>query len=108
MVVPHFLDQRSAMTNQFAGMTEEPFSYEEYEHVRKVLVKIIHENLNDEDKRFLLSVKNATPDWNIHDFRRFPAAAWKLQNLQRLKTVNPGKHQKLYRLLEARLYNLPA
>jgi len=52
-------------------MTDEAFAYEEYESVR-----------NDEDKEFLLSVKNATPDWSIYDFQRFPSINWKLQNIQ--------------------------
>ena len=32
---PNFPDQRSALENQFSGMTNESFSYEEYESIRK-------------------------------------------------------------------------
>ena len=103
VIRPNFQDQRSALDNQFAGMTDEPFSYEEYESVREKLVAIIHENLTDRDKAFLLSVKNVTPDWSIYDFQRFPSINWKLQNLQRLKNNNPVKHKEQYEMLKEKL-----
>lgn len=100
VIRPNFQDQRSALDNQFAGMTDEPFSYEEYESIREKLVAIIHESLTDQDKAFLLSVKNVTPDWSIYDFQRFPSINWKLQNLQKLKDKNPEKHREQYMALK--------
>jgi predicted nucleotidyltransferase component of viral defense system len=106
VIIPNFQDQRSALANQFSGMTDETFSYEEYESVRKKLIATIHENLTDSDKEFLLSVKNITPDWSIYDFQRFPAINWKLQNLQKLKTKNPHKHREQYEILKKKLNGL--
>lgn len=103
VISPNFQDQRSAFTNQFAGMTDETFSYEEYERIRENLVATIHEGLTEKDKAFLLSVKNVTPDWNIYDFQRFPSVNWKLQNLQKLKNNNPDKHKEQYDRLKERL-----
>ncbi len=103
VIRPNFQDQRLAMTNQFEGMSEEPFSYEDYEATREKLVEIIHQNLTSQDKAFLLSVKAVTPDWSIYDFERFPAVQWKLQNLQKLKDSNPEKHQEQYEALRDRL-----
>jgi predicted nucleotidyltransferase component of viral defense system len=103
VIKPNLQDQRSAMVNQFEGMSEEDFSYEEYEAVRKKLITTIHERLTEKDRKFLLSVKNLTPDWSIYDFERFPAVQWKLQNLQKLKTTNPQKHQQQYEALKAKL-----
>ena len=105
MFTPNFLDQRSAMANQFAGMSDEAFSYEEYERVREKLVQNIQGILTDKDKAFLLSVKNLIPDWSVYDFSSFPAVAWKLQNLQKLKDNDPEKHQKQYELLKKKLNN---
>lgn len=105
VVSPNFQDQHQAMDNQFAGMSEEAFNYDQYEAIRTNLVKTIHENLTEEDKRFLLSVKNVTPDWSIHNFERFPAVAWKLQNLQKLKEANPEKHAKQLEELKNKLEN---
>jgi predicted nucleotidyltransferase component of viral defense system len=103
VITPNFQDQRSAMNNQFAGMTDELFSYQEYEYVRERLLQIIHKSMTQADKTFLLSVKNVTPDWSIYDFRDFPAINWKLQNLEKLKANNPDKHRKLYETLENKL-----
>jgi predicted nucleotidyltransferase component of viral defense system len=106
VISPNFQDQHQAMDNQFAGMSEEAFSYAEYEAVRKKLVKTIHEGLTKEDKEFLLSVKNVTPDWSIYNFEKFPAVAWKLQNLQKLKEANSEKHAKQYEDLKQKLDSL--
>ena len=103
VISPNFHDQRSALTNQFSGMTDETFDYEEYERVRKKLVETIHQSLSDKDKEFLLSVKNVTPDWSIYDFQRFPSINWKLQNLQKLKEKNPEKHAEQYEALKDKL-----
>ena len=103
VITPNFQDQRKAMENQFAGMSDEEFLYDEFESIREKLVKVIHENLTDKDKEFLLSVKNVTPDWSIYDFERFPAVQWKLQNLQKLKTNNPEKHRRQYEALKEKL-----
>ena len=93
VVQPNLQDQRSAMDHQFAGMTEEPFSYANYEAVRLQMIATIQKSLTESDKAFLLSVADATPDWTIYNFEPYPAIAWKLQNLLKLKANNPAKHQ---------------
>mgnify|MGYP002074892847 CR=1 FL=1 len=103
IIAPHFQDQRSALSNQFSGMTDEEFSYAAYESVRENLVATIHQYLTDRDKAFLLSVKNLTPDWSIYNFERFPSISWKLRHLQKLKDQNPGKHREQYELLKKKL-----
>ena len=106
ILFPNLQDQRAAMDNQFSGMSDEAFSYEEYEQVRERLVTTIHENLTPKDKEFILSFKNIAPDWSIYDFERFPAITWKLQNLHRLKDMNPDKHKQQYAILEEKLNSL--
>jgi predicted nucleotidyltransferase component of viral defense system len=103
IITPNFQDQRSVHNNQFSGMTDEAFSYEEYESTRERLVRAVHESLTDRDKVFLLSVKNLTPDWSLYNFKRFPAIAWKLHNLQKLKDKNSDKHREQYEMLERKL-----
>ena len=100
---PNFQDQRSALVNQFEGMTAEPFTYEEYEQIREKLIKTIHERLTDEDKEFLLAFKNLKPDWGKLNFADFPSIKWKLQNLQKLKESNPDKHAELYEALKRKI-----
>lgn len=103
VIKPNFQDQQSAMNNHFAGMTDEPFDYAEYEAVRDKLVQTIHQNLTEEDKAFLLNVKNLTPDWKIYDFERFPSIAWKLRNLKALKETRPERHKEQYEALKKKL-----
>ncbi|PJB72880.1 MAG: nucleotidyltransferase [Alphaproteobacteria bacterium CG_4_9_14_3_um_filter_47_13] len=103
VVSPNFQDHRKAMENQFTGMSDIAFTYEDFEETREKLIKVIHAKLTDKDKEFLLSVKNVTPDWSIYDFERFPAVQWKLQNLQKLKTTNPEKHKEQYKALKEKL-----
>lgn len=101
---PNLIDQRNTMKNQFEGMSEEPFSYEEFEETRDALINAIHQSLSDHDKEFLLSVLNLGPAWEIYNFERFPAVQWKLQNLQSLKTSNPTKYDEQFRALEIFLH----
>jgi predicted nucleotidyltransferase component of viral defense system len=92
MLYPNLLDQRAAMANQFEGMSDEPFTYKDFEATRNLLVQTIRENLTDVDKQFLLSFESGTPDWSLYNFENYPAVQWKLQNLQKLKEINAEKH----------------
>ena len=103
VIRPNFQDQRLAMANQFEGMSAEIFSYEDFEITREKLVQIIHANLTQVDKNFLLSVKNLTPDWSVYDFEKFPAVQWKMRNLQILKDKNSQKHREQYDALKEKL-----
>jgi len=93
MLHPNFIDQRKTLLNQFEGMSPKPFTYGDFEKIREQLVKTIHQNLTAEDKEFLLTFGEGTPNWDIYDFERFPAVQWKLQNLINLKNKNPEKHE---------------
>lgn len=103
VIKPNFQDQRSAHANQFAGMSDEAFSYEEFEETRERLVEAVNTALTENDKAFLLSVNEVNPDWNIYDFQRFPSINWKLQHLQKLKTNNPKKHREQLERLKEKL-----
>lgn len=97
---PHFKDQHEAMENQFDGMTEEEFTYGEYEITRIHLVKTIMENLSEEDKAFLLSFNRLEPDWGMYNFEQYPSVRWKMQNLQKLQETQPEKFKAHCKLLE--------
>jgi len=104
IIRPNFLDQRATMVNHFEGMSTDPFNYDDFEAYREKLVDIIHSSLAERDKEFLLSFKKLTPNWEIHDFERFPSVQWKLKNLRDLKVQNPSKLQDLHDELERKLY----
>jgi len=101
---PNRQDQRAAFSNQFEGMASIPFSYEEYETIREKLIKEVNLCLTKQDKKFLLSVKNLTPDWTVYDFEKFPSVRWKLQNIQKLKELNPEKYKQQLNKLKKTLY----
>lgn len=104
MLHPNFIDQRETLVNQFEGMSEEPFTYEDFEKTREELIKTIHQNLTEKDREFLLSFSEGTPNWEIYDFERFPSVQWKLQNLIKLKNGNPEKHESFVASLKKVLY----
>lgn len=103
LLYPHFLDQRAAFSNQFTGMTNEPFDYSDFETARDNLLKRVHQGLTAEDKKFLLSVQSLQPDWTVYNFEQFPSIQWKLQNLRKLKESNPDKYQIQLDSLKGRL-----
>ena len=96
MIVPTLLNQRDTLENHFVGMTEEPFSYEEFEETRLTLIETIHADLKEAECRFLISFKEGDPAWTEYgfaEFEKFPAVQWKLRNIRRLKETNPSKHR---------------
>jgi predicted nucleotidyltransferase component of viral defense system len=103
VLFPNLQDQRLAMSNQFAGMSEEDFSYEEYEFVRATMIKTVQASITAEDKLFIIGFKDVIPDWSIYNFEAYPSIKWKLQNLEKIKASNPAKHKELYTLLKSKL-----
>ena len=103
VLFPNLQDQRLAMANQFAGMSAEQFTYEEYEFVRKTMVKTVQASITEEDKLFILAFKDVVPDWSIYNFEAYPSIKWKQLNLQKIKTSNPKKHTALYDSLKRKL-----
>lgn len=103
LLFPNLIDQSVALSNQFAGMTNEPFTYEDFKKVRENLISTIHESFTDRDKEFLLSIQSLQPDWSIYDLVRFPSIQWKLQNLEALKGSNKAKFDSIFKSLEEKL-----
>lgn len=105
---PHLLDQRTAFDNQFQGMSDIDFTYEDFENTREKLIETVNLSLTDTDRSFLLSFKRGEPDWNqfpVKGLKDMSAVQWKLLNLQNLIKSNPGKHKELLSRLETLLSN---
>ncbi|MDX1750034.1 MAG: nucleotidyl transferase AbiEii/AbiGii toxin family protein [Methylophaga sp.] len=101
MLDPHLLDQHSAFENQFEGMSEIEFSYDDYEATRLQLIKTVNNSLNKEDRDFLLSLNRLTPDWSIYNYQNFPSVKWKLLNLEKFKNDNPEAYEQQLSELES-------
>ena len=105
LLSPNFKDQRSAHENQFLGMTEEPFDYDDFESTREKLVQVVNQGLTQRDKAFLLSVTELNPDWSVYNFQKFPSVLWKMQNLRKLRDDNPEKYKGYLEILKEKFSN---
>jgi predicted nucleotidyltransferase component of viral defense system len=91
---PNSIDQEDALKNQFEGMSDQSFLYEDYLAARQELIEAVNKNLTQKDKEFLFSFEQGEPDWNkccTGDLSNFPSIKWKLQNILKLKKTNPEK-----------------
>ena len=93
---PNDIDQTEALENQFQGMTEMPFRYEDYLESRTALLSLVNGGLTITDKEFLFSFEQGEPDWNkccAGDLSQYPSVQWKLLNIGKLKESNPVKFE---------------
>lgn len=93
-LAPSFIDQRDAMANQFDGMTDIPFTYEEFEATPSKLVDDVKTLMTEADRKFLVSFETGQPEWEDYEFeyfKNYPSVQWKLLNLQKLAKQNPQK-----------------
>lgn len=106
LLQPNFVNQEQALRKQFAGMSDLPFNYKDFELTRATILKLIHDAMNEKDKEFLIAFKQGAPKWDIYNFERFPAVCWKQKNIIHLKKQNPEKHKKALDKLEFTLKNI--
>lgn len=93
---PNDIDQSKVLENQFKGMSDIEFTYEDYEKTRKKLINQVNTSLTETDKAFILSFEEGNPDWSkcsAGDLSNYPSIKWKLQNIISLKETNPLKHK---------------
>lgn len=77
---------------EFVGMTTKAVSYQELTHAREQFIAALREGLTTEERRFLISVKERTPNWGLLGLQgidKLPSIQWKLANLAKMK---PEKH----------------
>lgn len=100
---PRLIDQREAMANQFEGMTDIPFTYEDFEETRLNLVANVPRTMTEDDVRFLISFESGIPQWEGYEFeylRNYPSVKWKQLNLEKLARQNSEKLLEEARKLE--------
>jgi len=87
MINPNRLDQRRAFSNEFIGMIDYDISYEQLEEARELLINSLDTAMSHEDRQFLMSFKNGTPNWqhlNLEHLQNLPAVKWKLHNIGKM------------------------
>jgi hypothetical protein len=81
-------------------MIYEPVGLERLQETLKQLVREIHNAMTDEDRHFLLALKQGTQDWgnfSLPEVERLPAIKWKMLKLARM---NPSKRRQAAAKLE--------
>jgi len=84
---PRFIDFKNTFNNEFMGMTVEEINLDELLETREKLVSLVNNELKPDEKHFLLSVKEGTPDWNLlglNGIEQLPAVKWKLVNINKM------------------------
>jgi len=101
---PNLQDQKATFESQFAGMTSDSFSYDDFETTRTQLIKEIHQYLTDDDRKLLLSFKAGEPNWTLYPLdglQNMPAVKWKLQNVKKLMSDSKKHTQQLDKLKDS-------
>jgi hypothetical protein len=82
---------RQIYESEFAGMTIDEISYEDLVEAREELIETLRKELTDDEKAFLVSLKEGQPKWSlmgIEGIEKLPAVQWKLKNI---KSMNGKK-----------------
>ena len=106
LLAPRRLDIRRLHEDEFEPMIRQPMPFDRLISAREELVAAIHAGLTDEDRDFLISVKNRQPRWDLlgmPGIADLPAVQWKLLNLGRMSASrHAAALARLRRVLEAR------
>jgi Nucleotidyl transferase AbiEii toxin, Type IV TA system len=88
------IDIAPAFANEFSGMTTDAVTLDHLLAARHRLFQELPMMLTVKQREFLLSLVHAEPDWSLmacSHLADLPAIRWKLENLRRLKKLNPKK-----------------
>ena len=94
VLFPTLRDIRHEFEHNFAGMTAEPVELGTLLAARKQMMRELQQGLTADERRFLLSLVAAEPEWALLDvphLDQLPGVRWKLQNLERLRKADPRK-----------------
>jgi predicted nucleotidyltransferase component of viral defense system len=106
VLFPPLRDIRHDYEFNFQGMTAEAVLLDALLAARERLVREIQQGLDEEERRFLLSLVAGKPEWarlGIGHLENLPGVRWKLQNLAQLQKTNAKKFAEQIDLLTARL-----
>ncbi|HTU64085.1 MAG TPA: nucleotidyl transferase AbiEii/AbiGii toxin family protein [Polyangiales bacterium] len=94
VLFPTLRDIRQEFENNFAGMTVDPVELDALLAARERMVHELQQGLTADERRFLLSLVAAEPEWNllgVPHVQQLPGVRWKLQNLERLRKADARK-----------------
>jgi len=91
---PQQKDIRDIFEKEFKGMIAENITLEALEMTRDNLVAILRQELQPDERRFIVSVKQGQHRWDLLDLegiKNLPAVKWKLLNITRMDPSNTSK-----------------
>jgi predicted nucleotidyltransferase component of viral defense system len=94
VLFPTLRDIRQEFENNFSGMTAEPVKLDALLAARERMVRELQQGLSANQRRFLLSLVAAEPEWSllgVPHLEQLPGPRWKLQNLEHLRKANARK-----------------
>ncbi len=103
LIDPRRIDPRGLFENEFRGMAAENVTYEALVEARELLISTLAESITVEERRFLISFKEGTPNWpllGLNGVDQLPAVRWKLLNIGRMPRA---AHAKALKQLKAKL-----
>ena len=106
VLVPPLRDIRHDYAHNFQGMTTEPVPLDALLAARERMAREIQQGLDDNERRFLLSLVAGTPEWSllgIAHLEQLPGIRWKLHNLAQLQKTDAKKFSEQADLLATRM-----
>lgn len=94
VLFPSLRDIRQEFEHNFTGMTAKPVDLDALLTARVRMMRELQEGLSADERRFLLSLVAAEPEWSllgVPHLEQLPGPRWKLQNLERLRKTNARK-----------------
>lgn len=87
VIDPTRKDVRDIYKAEFAEMTEETVPYDVLVETRERLILGLKNGLTNDEKHFLLSLKEGKPEWlllGLKGVEQLPAVQWKLRNIRKM------------------------
>jgi predicted nucleotidyltransferase component of viral defense system len=86
-------DARHEFEQRLSGMVRSDVSFDQLRDVQERLPRLLRDALDEDETRFILSVKAGDPDWGalgIDHLHTLPAVQWKLRNI---RAMSPGRRR---------------
>lgn len=107
LLAPNRKDITEIYETEFKQMAEVDVPLKQLEEARENLIHQINSQITDNEKKFILSFKNKTPDWslmemdNVEAISNLPSVRWKMINLQQIPLQ---KHKEAFEKLHQVLF----
>ncbi len=85
---PQQKDIRDIFEKEFKGMIAEHITFETLETTRNELVAILREELTPDERKFIVSMKQGQPVWDLLELegiKDLPAVKWELLNISKMR-----------------------